>query len=70
MGAGEAGRCGSCRYRRWVQSGKGSRFLFCRRSETDPRFPKYPRLPVLRCAGYEAGDDPADRSAPPSNPRP
>jgi hypothetical protein len=22
-------------------------------SRTDPRFPKYPRLPVLACSGYE-----------------
>jgi hypothetical protein len=24
----------------------------CERSKTDPRYPKYPRLPVKRCAGY------------------
>lgn len=65
MRADDVGLCASCRWRRWVESGKGSRFLFCRRSETDPRFPKYPRLPVLRCPGYEAGDAPIDRSSPP-----
>jgi hypothetical protein len=27
--------------------------MLCGRSATDPRFPKYPRLPVVRCAGYE-----------------
>jgi hypothetical protein len=25
----------------------------CERSKTDDRFPKYPRLPVERCPGYE-----------------
>jgi hypothetical protein len=25
----------------------------CQLAETDPRFAKYPRLPVIRCAGYE-----------------
>ena len=28
-------------------------FLQCRLSFTDPRFKKYPRLPVLQCSGYE-----------------
>ena len=30
----------------------------CGLSTTDPRFPKYPALPVLRCSGY-APDEPA-----------
>jgi len=25
----------------------------CLRSKTDERYPKYPRLPVERCPGYE-----------------
>jgi hypothetical protein len=25
-------------------------------AEIDPRFDKYPRLPVLRCAGYEPAE--------------
>jgi hypothetical protein len=29
-------------------------FSLCRRSRAEPdRFPRYPRLPVLRCPGYE-----------------
>ncbi len=27
-------------------------FYHCLLSKTDPRFPKYPRLPVLRCEGF------------------
>jgi hypothetical protein len=25
----------------------------CERAKTDPRFAKYPRVPVERCPGYE-----------------
>lgn len=25
----------------------------CERSKTDPSYPKYPRIPVLTCAGFE-----------------
>jgi hypothetical protein len=35
-----------------VVSGAQSTFWLCELSRTDPRFPRYPRLPVLRCAGY------------------
>jgi hypothetical protein len=29
-------------------------FSLCRRSRTEPeRFPRYPRLPVAECDGYE-----------------
>jgi hypothetical protein len=26
----------------------------CERSKTDSRYPKYPRVPVLECPGFEA----------------
>lgn len=48
-----AGLCRDCAHAREVESDRGSRFLFCERSLVDATFPKYPRLPVLRCAGYE-----------------
>ena len=48
------GLCPSCKYVKFVTNDRGSRFIFCERSRTDPRFPRYPRLPVLACAGYEA----------------
>ena len=47
------GLCLTCQFSRVVTSDRGSRFYFCERSKTDPRFPKYPPLPVLACAGYE-----------------
>jgi hypothetical protein len=46
------GLCADCQHARLIESAKGSRFLLCQLSECDPRFPKYPRLPVLSCRGY------------------
>src|SRR5438105_3036459 len=47
------GLCADCRNMRLIKSDRGSVFYFCQLSATDARFPKYPRLPVLECAGYE-----------------
>jgi hypothetical protein len=35
-----------------ITSGTDSRFLLCRLSQTDQRFPKYPPQPVISCEGY------------------
>lgn len=48
----DAGLCEHCRYGKIVRTDRGGVFLLCRLHETDPRFAKYPRLPVLRCSGY------------------
>ena len=50
------GLCADCSRGRRLVSAKGSEFWLCGRSEVDPRFPKYPRLPVLQCPGYERAD--------------
>lgn len=56
-----AGLCEACANVRVVETRRGSRFYLCRLSEVDARFPKYPPLPVLRCAGYRpAGAGPGD----------
>ena len=47
------GLCGGCVHVRTVRSGKGSTFYLCELSRVDPAFPRYPRIPVLRCRGYE-----------------
>lgn len=47
------GLCGACRHSRLVVSARGSAFRLCERSVSDPRFPRYPTLPVLACAGFE-----------------
>jgi hypothetical protein len=46
------GLCADCLHARLIESSKGSQFLLCQLSESDPSFPKYPRLPILACAGY------------------
>lgn len=46
------GLCSSCLHVRVIRSDRGSAFYQCRLSVIDPNFPKYPRLPVLSCAGY------------------
>jgi hypothetical protein len=51
-----AGLCEQCRHAQKIESSKGSTFLLCKLSQSDPRFPKYPRLPVLSCAGYDHPD--------------
>ena len=47
------GLCASCVHANRITSSKMSIFYLCRLSETDPRFPKYPALPVLECDGYQ-----------------
>jgi len=52
-----AGLCESCANVKIVETRKGSRFYLCTLSEVDPRFPKYPGIPVLRCAGYVVAEE-------------
>jgi hypothetical protein len=46
------GLCANCANVEIIRSDRGSVFYLCKLSAHDPRFPKYPRLPVLSCAGY------------------
>ena len=45
---------------RHVISARGSRFYLCRLSFDDPRFPRYPSIPVLDCAGFVPAAAPRD----------
>jgi hypothetical protein len=47
------GLCADCLHARSIESDRGAVFLLCQLSATDPRFPKYPRIPVLSCAGFQ-----------------
>jgi hypothetical protein len=47
-----AGLCDRCAYQQLVETSR-STFSLCRRSRDDPRYPKYPPIPIVRCAGYE-----------------
>jgi hypothetical protein len=57
------GLCADCRFMRRIESDRGSTFYLCERSATDARFPKYPRLPVVQCVGYEPSR-PKDKEQP------
>ena len=48
--------CETCAWVREVVTPKGSRFLLCRLSHTDPAYPKYPPQPVVRCDGYQKNE--------------
>src|SRR5689334_9903285 len=49
------GLCYSCLHSKVLESNRGSKFYLCQLALSDPgRFAKYPRLPVLCCAGYES----------------
>jgi hypothetical protein len=49
-----AGLCDTCVHQRVVNNTRGSSFSLCQRSKTEPdKFPRYPRIPVTECDGYE-----------------
>ena len=47
------GLCDGCVHQQLVHNTRGSTFSLCMRSREDPAYPRYPRLPVLDCPGYE-----------------
>ncbi|MFN8175080.1 MAG: hypothetical protein U0T02_08440 [Solirubrobacteraceae bacterium] len=59
-----AGLCDRCRHQRLVRNTRGSEFSLCERSRTESEYPRYPRLPVAECRGYEPreADRPGERS--------
>jgi hypothetical protein len=61
--AARAGLCATCRHSAVIVSDRGSRFYRCERAKTDPRFPRYPPLPVVSCIGYD------EEACTPSSPR-
>ena len=52
----KTGLCGTCRHARVQKNARGSSFWRCSRSDSDPRFLRYPPQPVRSCAGHEAGE--------------
>ena len=53
MSRPHGGLCDACRHQRLIRTTRGSEFSMCGRAKTDPRFAKYPPLPVLACPGFE-----------------
>ena len=64
LGLPEAGRS------RVVRSRTNQDYYYrCERSTADARYPKYPRLPVLRCDGYDPVEPrPSREPVPPATP--
>jgi hypothetical protein len=62
MSGPPGGLCNLCRHQRLVPNTRGSVFSLCERSRADDRFPRYPRIPVASCIGFEAR--PPDEPAP------
>ena len=55
----DLGLCATCRHVKVLRNERGSNFYMCMRAEKDPRFQRYPPLPVKQCAGYETAQPPA-----------
>jgi len=49
--ASPPGLCATCEHLRLAAS-RRSVFIRCGLADTDPRFPRYPPLPVVACSGY------------------
>jgi 3-isopropylmalate/(R)-2-methylmalate dehydratase small subunit len=47
-----AGLCARCAHHAWIRNDRGSAFLRCRLSDTDPRFARFPALPIASCIGF------------------
>jgi hypothetical protein len=57
------GLCPACIHMKETGNDRGSLFLLCQLSRSDPRYPKYPRLPVLSCEGYREKPGPEKPAA-------
>ncbi|HMA27183.1 MAG: hypothetical protein ACM33U_04655 [Solirubrobacterales bacterium] len=53
MSRTSAGLCDRCRHQQLIRNTRGSEFSLCERSRTEPEFPRYPRLPVTGCSGFQ-----------------
>jgi len=62
------GLCHDCIHARRVPT-RHALYWRCALAESDPRFPRYPRLPVRACDGYAPGAAPptAGDTAPPAS---
>ena len=50
------GLCVTCRHARRQGNERGSSFWRCLRADEDPRFRRYPPLPVRTCPGHEPAE--------------
>ncbi|HEY3737537.1 MAG TPA: hypothetical protein VGL26_08830 [Jatrophihabitans sp.] len=52
-----AGLCAECAHVLVRPTAKGTVYLRCGLAATEPRLPRYPRLPVLQCIGFAGPSD-------------
>jgi hypothetical protein len=57
MTAPHAGLCEHCAFHSIVVSSRKELFHLCGKSKSDGAFPKYPRIPVVHCLGFELKND-------------
>jgi hypothetical protein len=49
----EPGLCEACKHAKLNETRRGTAYLRCTRAAWDTTLPRYPRLPVTQCAGFE-----------------
>jgi propionyl-CoA synthetase len=49
----DPGLCAGCRHAKLNETRRGTAYLRCTRAAWDARLPRYPRLPVTQCVGFE-----------------
>jgi hypothetical protein len=49
----DPGLCRACQHPKLNQTRRGTTYLRCTRAEWDSTLPRYPRLPVIECAGFD-----------------
>jgi hypothetical protein len=52
----DPGLCGTCVHALVRPTRRGTVYLRCGYASVDPRYPRYPTLPVRRCPAYSAQD--------------
>jgi hypothetical protein len=55
-GPARVGLCDHCTNVQIIENRRGSRFYRCRLADIDPKFVRYPPLPVLSCPGFAQVD--------------
>lgn len=50
----DAGLCAKCQHAKLNETRKGTAYLRCTRAAWDSRLPRYPRLPVTDCPGFDS----------------
>ena len=49
----DPGLCAGCQHAKLNETRRGTAYLRCTRAAWDARLPRYPRLPVAQCVGFE-----------------